>query len=216
MFVNNEQIFRKTSTWLCRYRISQTIKVAFQKEHWNRPIQCSYHNSRCNQWDISWQTMPRAWFRVLSRSQTVWNTYFLSKNFTRTITIYRQPYLTSYRNKKSYSTWCSIEKKRKFFLRKNYIIWNIFFFQTPLKKEESKLSGEVRNIGLIDKFKSTALNLIRPIENSDLSIHDINSVKVLTCLRLNFSHLNEHKLWHRFYVFMLRRTRNRSSLPLEL
>ena len=35
-------------------------------------------------------------------------------------------------------------------------------------------------------------------ENSVFAIHDKNGIKLLTCLRLNFSHLNEHKFRHNF------------------
>ena len=37
------------------------------------------------------------------------------------------------------------------------------------------------------------LNFVRPRENSVFTVHDINGLKLLTSLRLNFSHLNEHK-----------------------
>ena len=40
--------------------------------------------------------------------------------------------------------------------------------------------------------------LIRPRENSVLAIHNINDVKLLTRMKLNFRHLNEHKFWHNF------------------
>ena len=35
-------------------------------------------------------------------------------------------------------------------------------------------------------------------ENSVFAIHDNNGIKLLTCLRLNFSKLNEHKFRHNF------------------
>ena len=49
----------------------------------------------------------------------------------------------------------------------------------------------VRN--LINTFKSSILNFVRPRENSVFEVHDIKGVKLLTCLRLDFGHLNEHK-----------------------
>ena len=55
------------------------------------------------------------------------------------------------------------------------------------------LSEELRKIDSINTFKSSILNFVRPRENSFFAVHDINGVKLLTCLRLDFSHLNEHK-----------------------
>ena len=65
-------------------------------------------------------------------------------------------------------------------------------------KEWSNLSGEIRNIVSLNKFKKTILNFIRPKENSVFAIHDTNGIKLLTRLRLNFTHLNEHKFRHGF------------------
>ena len=55
------------------------------------------------------------------------------------------------------------------------------------------LSDELRNINSINTFKSSLLNFVRPTENSVFEVHDIKSVKIFTRLRLDFSHLNEHK-----------------------
>ena len=41
-------------------------------------------------------------------------------------------------------------------------------------------------------------HFIRPKENSVFSIHDTKGIKLLIRLRLNFNHLNEHKLRHCF------------------
>ena len=54
----------------------------------------------------------------------------------------------------------------------------------------------VRN--LINTFKSSILNFVRPRENSVFEVHDIKDVKLLTRLRLDFIHLNEHKFRHNF------------------
>ena len=50
----------------------------------------------------------------------------------------------------------------------------------------------------MNKLKVTILNLIRPKGNSVFDIHDTNGIKLLTRLRLKFSHLNEHKFRHNF------------------
>ena len=61
-----------------------------------------------------------------------------------------------------------------------------------------KLSDEIRSIESSKQFKETILDFIRPKENSIYAIHDISGLKLLTRLRLNFSHLNEHKFRHNF------------------
>ena len=61
-----------------------------------------------------------------------------------------------------------------------------------------KLSDEIRSIESLKQFNKTSLDFIRPKENSIYAIHDISGLKLLTHLRLNFSHLNEHKFRHNF------------------
>ena len=61
-----------------------------------------------------------------------------------------------------------------------------------------KLSDEIWSIESSKQFKKTILDFIRPKENSIYAIHDISGLKLLTRLRLNFSHLNEHKFQHNF------------------
>ena len=60
-------------------------------------------------------------------------------------------------------------------------------------KEWCALSEEIRNIVSVNKFKKIILSFIRPKENSVFAIHDTKVLKLLTRLRLNFSHLDEHK-----------------------
>ena len=60
------------------------------------------------------------------------------------------------------------------------------------------LSEEVRNIVSVSKFKEIFLSFIRPKQNSVFAIHDTKGPKLLKRLRLNFSHLNEHKSRHGF------------------
>ena len=50
----------------------------------------------------------------------------------------------------------------------------------------------------LNKFKKIILSFIRTSENSVFAIHDTKGLKLLTCLRLNFSHLNEQKFRHGF------------------
>ena len=56
----------------------------------------------------------------------------------------------------------------------------------------------MRNINSINTFKTSILNFVRPRESSVFEVYDIKGVKLLTRLRLNFSHLNEHKFRHNF------------------
>ena len=63
-------------------------------------------------------------------------------------------------------------------------------------KEWGNLREELRNIDSINTFKSSILNFVRPREKSFFAVHDINGLKLLTPLRLNFNHLNEYKFWH--------------------
>ena len=65
-------------------------------------------------------------------------------------------------------------------------------------KQWCALSEEIRNIVSVNKFKETIISFIRPKENSVFAIHDTKGLKLLTRLRLNFSHLNEHKFRHGF------------------
>ena len=65
-------------------------------------------------------------------------------------------------------------------------------------KERSKHNNKIRNIKSSNKFKVTILNFIRPKGNSVFDIYDTNVIKLLSRLRLNFSHLNEHKFRHNF------------------
>ena len=67
-----------------------------------------------------------------------------------------------------------------------------FFFPYCIK-EWWELSDENSK-----QFKKTILDFIRTKENSVYAIHDISGLKLLTHLRLNFSHLNEHEFRHNF------------------
>ena len=56
----------------------------------------------------------------------------------------------------------------------------------------------MRNSELISVFKSRLLLLIRPVQNSIFNIFDPKGSTLLNCLRLGFSHLNEHRFQHSF------------------
>ena len=73
----------------------------------------------------------------------------------------------------------------------------IIFFAYCIN-EWLKLSDEIQSIEFSNQFKKTILDFIRSKENSIHAIRDISGLKLLTCLRLNFSHLSEHKFRHNF------------------
>ena len=90
-----------------------------------------------------------------------------------------------------YLTRSTTQNKIKPILARIKLFENSFFLYCI--KEWSKLNDKIRNIKPINKFKVTILNFIRPKGNSVFDIHDTNGIKLLSRLRLNFSHLNEHK-----------------------
>ena len=62
--------------------------------------------------------------------------------------------------------------------------------------EWNNLTVEIRNAKSINIFKKSIIKETK--ENSLLSVYDPHGVKLLTRLRLQFSHLNEHKSKHGF------------------
>ena len=109
---------------------------------------------------------------------------------------YLQNYLTPYDNERPYLTRYATQKLIKTFRGRTKAFESYFF--TYCAKEWGNLSEELRNIDSIKTFKLSILNFVRPRENSVFAVHDINGLKLLTRLRLNFSHLNEHKFRHNF------------------
>ena len=65
-------------------------------------------------------------------------------------------------------------------------------------KEWNKLDSEIRNVKTYAYFRKMLPNFIRPIGNSTYKIYDPLAMKLLTRLRLGFSHLSEHKFRHNF------------------
>ena len=62
--------------------------------------------------------------------------------------------------------------------------------------EWKKLNPEIRNAKSIYKFKKSIIT--EKLENSLYNVHDHIEVKLLSRLRLQFTHLNEHKFRHGF------------------
>ena len=71
------------------------------------------------------------------------------------------------------------------------------FFPSTLR-DWFNLDDDIRNSESISVFKNRLLLFIRPVQNSAFNIFDPKELKLLTWLRLGFSHLNEHRFRHNF------------------
>ena len=63
-------------------------------------------------------------------------------------------------------------------------------------REWNKLDPSLRSIDSLSKFKAELIKSLRPPKRSVFKISDIVGVRLLTRLRLGFSHLREHKFRH--------------------
>ena len=105
-------------------------------------------------------------------------------------------YFQTYHNavsEEAYLTRSTTQNKIKPIPARTKMFENSFF--PYCIKEWSKLNDKIRNIESINKFK---VAIRRPKANSVFDIHDTNGIKLLSRLRLNFSHLNKHKCRHNF------------------
>ena len=64
--------------------------------------------------------------------------------------------------------------------------------------EWNKLDPETRRIDSYVGFRKKLLSFIKPMENKSFSIYDHLGIKLLNRLRVDCSHLNEHKFRHKF------------------
>ena len=71
------------------------------------------------------------------------------------------------------------------------------FFPSTLR-DWFNLDESIRNSESISIFKNKLLSFIRPVQSSVFNIFDQIGIKLLTRLRLDFSHLNEHRFRHNF------------------
>ena len=71
------------------------------------------------------------------------------------------------------------------------------FFPSTLR-DWFNLDEYIRSAESISIFKNRLLSLIRPVQSSVFNIFDPKGLKLLTRLRLEFSHLNEHRFRHNF------------------
>ena len=63
-------------------------------------------------------------------------------------------------------------------------------------REWNKLDPSLRSIDSLSRFKAELIKSLRPPKRSVFKISDIVGVRLLTRLRLGFSHLREHKFRH--------------------
>ena len=103
---------------------------------------------------------------------------------------YLQSYLNHYSDGE-YQTRSACQNKMKTLSRRTKAFNSSFHLYSI--KEWCALTEEIRSIVSINEFKEIILRFIRPKENFVFAIHDTKGLKLLTRLRLNFSHLNEHK-----------------------
>ena len=71
------------------------------------------------------------------------------------------------------------------------------FFQSTLN-DWFNLDVELRNSKSLAIFKTKLVSFIRPVSSNVYNIFDPVGLKLLTPLRLGFSHLNEHRFHHNF------------------
>ena len=125
-----------------------------------------------------------------------YKTFFFHKIILGLLPSYLKDYLIPCDNLRTYLTRSSTQKRIKTFSTRTKTFELSFF--PHCAEAWGNLSEELRNINSINTFKSCILNFVRPRENSVFEVHDINGVKLLTRLRLHFSHLNEHKFRYKF------------------
>ena len=73
---------------------------------------------------------------------------------------------------------------------------NSFFPSTVI--ESNKLDNNIRNAESVSAFKKQMLKFIRPSPKSTFNVHNPHGIKLLTILRVELSHLREHKFIHNF------------------
>ena len=96
------------------------------------------------------------------------------------------PFRSSCRHVNSFNL---VSFKSEYF--KNSFIPNVIY-------EWNKLDPDICSSASYNLFLNTLLKFIRPLQRKMFSINDSVGVKLLTRLRLGFSHLREHKFRHGF------------------
>ena len=71
------------------------------------------------------------------------------------------------------------------------------YFQNSIN-EWNSLDVSIRKCETVSQLKTKFINLVRPSKKSTFKIHDINGIKLLTRLRVEFSDLRSHPSRHNF------------------
>ena len=77
------------------------------------------------------------------------------------------------------------------------VLFQNTFFPNSVR-QWNQLQPDIRNSASHSIFRNALFKLVKPLENSVYNIHDALGIKLLTRLRLDFSHLREHKFRHNF------------------
>ena len=108
-------------------------------------------------------------------------------------------YLTWYpqlHNNPIYQTRSTVKNILKQTASRTANFYNTFF--PCCSQEWNNLSGDIKSLPLPISFKKSSLSFVKTSENPFFAIHENNEIKLLTRLRLNFSHLNGYKFRHNF------------------
>ena len=74
---------------------------------------------------------------------------------------------------------------------------NTYFQICP--KEWNQLDVTLQSSQTISEFKRRLIQLVKLLKRSMFNIHDLDRVKLLTRLRVEFSDLRSHKFHHNFH-----------------
>ena len=110
--------------------------------------------------------------------------FFFHKIINGLLPVYRQSYI-SYCGEGVYRTRSANQKNLRQFSTRTKIFESSFF--SYCIKEWNNFSEELRKIKSTVQFKTKILSFIRPPKNSIFKIYDINGIKLLNRLRLQFS-----------------------------
>ena len=76
------------------------------------------------------------------------------------------------------------------------------YFQNCVR-EWNQLDQSIRNCPTISGFESQLVCLVRPTKKSIFGVHDIEGVRLLTRLRVQFSDLREHRFRHMYNSYTI-------------
>ena len=119
--------------------------------------------------------------------------FLLHKIINGLLASYLQSYLNHY-NEGKYQTKSACQNKLRTLSGRTKAFISSFYPYSI--KEWCSLSDQNRIIVSVKKFKKIILSFSRPKENSVFELHDTKGLRLLTCLKLNFSYINKHEFRH--------------------